>query len=418
MLLSAGHGMAVFGDFPVQIVIQLLEIEAVGNTVTVYRQIFVILAVIGIVECHILIPVLDFPCTRMNVQVWADKPVAAEIAVVPPAGGVGGRIAVVAAVGPVETALGILFGKALVHPVPDKAALKVGIAVDRIPVEVERTGAVAHCVGVFALHHRLSRRLASLLRFPGGRSVHGIQEIRIGAAFSPFVDHGTVLPACLELSEGTVGVGEIDSVAGLVSEGKNGHAGIIGRARIHVKVAFHVHGKPLYMLCQRTLAVTHSMALQVGFVVYIEAETVAELVESPLLRIMAGADGVDVERTHHLEVLQYLVAGEVVAGKLVVFVKINALELDGLAVHIEDVALYLEAAEAHVEAGVLPFRLEQQGVEFRGLGSPAAHARNTQILHRSGAGRDHAAVGIQKLEPHRSGNAEREKTVGAAPVKR
>ena len=131
---------------------------------------------------------------------------------------------------------------------------------------------------------------------------------------------------------------------------------------------------------------------------------------------MTGADGVDIERTHQFQVLQNLFTGDVVARELVMFMVIHAFELDRLAVHIEDVAFYLQAAEAHVETGVLPFRFEQKGIEFGGFCCPAAHSRNTQILYWGDAGGYCGAVGIQKFEPYRNGGCKREDAVGEALV--
>ena len=97
--------------------------------------------------------------------------------------------------------------------------------------------------------------------------------------------------------------------------------------------------------------------------------------------------------------------GDVVTGKLAVFVEVDSLELDGHAVHKEDVALDFQTAEAHVEAGVLPSGFEQKAVEFGSLGAPLADARDAKGLDRSLSFRNHAAVLVEKLVRHRNGRS-------------
>ena len=146
-------------------------------------------------------------------------------------------------------------------------------------------------------------------------------------------------------------------------------------------------GKPLGLGGQGGLGVVaHAVGFYVGFIVHIEAQGVAELVELPLLRIVAGADGVDVGQFHQLEVFQNVLPGGVVARVGVVLVQVDALELDGLAVDQEGLhrtgcpvipdlignLCNLQAAEAHVETGVLSVDAEQEGIQVGGLGAPQA----------------------------------------------
>ena len=71
------------------------------------------------------------------------------------------------------------------------------------------------------------------------------------------------------------------------------------------------------------------------------------------------------------------------AGVGVVLVHVHALELDGLPVHEQGLHVAfpvldrgdLDAAEAHVEAGVFPVDLQEEGVQLRSFGRPGPHAR-------------------------------------------
>ena len=129
--------------------------------------------------------------------------------------------------------------------------------------------------------------------------------------------------------------------------------------------------------------VAHAMAFDVGFVVHVETQGVAEFVEFPLLGIVAGADGVNIAKLHELEVFQNVLPGGVVAGIGVVLMQVHSFELDGLSVHQEGLHLpfpipdrgNLQAAETHVEAGVFPVHAQQEGVELGGFGAPAADIR-------------------------------------------
>lgn len=60
-------------------------------------------------------------------------------------------------------------------------------------------------------------------------------------------------------------------------------------------------------------------------------------------------------------------------GELIVFVDVDALELDRLAVHKKPVADNLQAAETDIGLGVFSFDTEKQGVEPRSLGGPSSH---------------------------------------------
>ena len=57
--------------------------------------------------------------------------------------------------------------------------------------------------------------------------------------------------------------------------------------------------------------VVHSVRLDVGFRIDVEAETVAQLIEKPRKRVVACADGVDVVALHQGQVFEQQLAGDV-----------------------------------------------------------------------------------------------------------
>ena len=360
---------------------------------------------------------LDLCPGRMYVQVRIDHAVAAEITVCEPGGRILGDIAVVPTVSPVFAALGILDCKPLIHPVPDAAALHTGMAVHQLPHQVEGAVGIAHCVGILAGHIRLVARV--ILYFIAQITDLGIHwAMYVGAlfAFGALVKHGALHLAGFQFLEHLVGPQEVHAHSGLVPQRKQGNAGIVAGAHIHIQGPVLMLGEPFGMLRERTLTIVHPVAFYVGFVVHIEAKAVAEFVESAGLRIVAGAYGIHVQLLHHQQAAAYIVPVGIMAGKLIVFVEIDPLELDGLPVEVEDVAFDFGAAETHVEAGVLPFLLEHKGIEFGEFSAPPAHAGD-YLFERNAALGHGTAVFVQQAEGSAFGGIEAEIAVRAAVVK-
>ena len=112
------------------------------------------------------------------------------------------------------------------------------------------------------------------------------------------------------------------------------------------------------------------MSLDIAFVNDVEAVLVAKLVEDGIVRIVGGADAVDVMLFHHNEVGRHILERDGVAVLRVGIVTVDALELDGRAVD-EELALAADgnAAEADLLFDVFFARLDDEGVEvgrFRG----------------------------------------------------
>ena len=334
---------------------------------------------------HILVHMLDFVEAGVRVPVGVHQAVAAEIGVG------GGVLPVVSAVRPAT----LLVVEALVHPVPDKAALQVLVGIELLPHPVNGAIGIAHGMGVLAEGDGLGRIAFSHPAEPFGSGIHGVQEVRIPFGLRPFVHDGAVLAIGLQGLEDLVGLVEVHTVAGLVAQGQDGHARVAGRPVIHVEGAVQMLFIPLRLVAQGFLEViAHAVGFDIGLVVHIEAQGVAELVELPLLGIVAGADGVDIAKLHELEVFQDVLPGGVVAGIGIVLMQVHALEFHRLSIHQE--GLYvpfpvldgnnLQAAETHMEAGVFPVYAQHQGVELGGFGAPAADFGNTfrDGFHRAG----------------------------------
>ena len=78
---------------------------------------------------------------------------------------------------------------------------------------------------------------------------------------------------------------------------------------------------------------------------------------------MRGPYGVDVVFLHKPEVLEHPFAGHIVAGIRVCLVEIDTLELDRLAIDIEDVTLDLKTSESYIETSVLTLYAKKKRIK-------------------------------------------------------
>ena len=157
----------------------------------------------------------------------------------------------------------------------------------------------------------------------------------------------------------------------------------------HALGAVEVGGLPLGVDAEQ-LDGAAAVGLEVGLVDDVEAVAVAQGVEARVVRVVGGADGVDVVALHHGDVACHRLERDRVAEVGVRVVAVDASEQDGPAIHQHLLALDLDGAEADLEAldlqdaalGVL--QREQQLIEAGGLGRPLARRRDPRG-HRDGA---------------------------------
>ena len=124
--------------------------------------------------------------------------------------------------------------------------------------------------------------------------------------------------------------------------------------------------------------VAPAVRLDVGLVVNVKADLVAEFVELPVLRIVAETYRIDIVGLHQLQVLAAELSRDIMTGSLVMLVDIDALELDRLAVHEEKIAPELEPAESDIERNhfgdlSVAAQGDEEAVEVRSLGRPFQH---------------------------------------------
>ena len=104
------------------------------------------------------------------------------------------------------------------------------------------------------------------------------------------------------------------------------------------------------------------MALVVGFINDKEAVLVAELIEVRHIRVMAGADGIEVVLFNHEQVFFRLLKANGISRDGVGFVAVHTVELDGLAVDINLIVGNVNLADAHTIRNGLAGCVQHKGI--------------------------------------------------------
>ena len=148
---------------------------------------------------------------------------------------------------------------------------------------------------------------------------------------------------------------------------------------IHIQRAVYMGVHKQRIVSQRAAyaqIVAHSVALDIGFVYDVEAIPVAQLIETFLLRVVAGADGVYVVLLPKLEVFQHELFGNVMPGVFIMLVIVDAFHEDRSAVYHQLLVLYLYGTETDFAAGGLDniavdmLQADNERVEVGRLGCP------------------------------------------------
>ena len=311
---------------------------------------------------------LQFLEAGMRTAVGIDQPVDAEVAVVR-------GVAEVAAVGEGRAAVPVPDGDGVVDEFPDAAAEEFVVALDDLPVRAEVSGAVAHRVGVFAEEERLIElRVLTVFRAPLRRRVHVALHVRHVARVFAVVVSG-VRAFVMHEAGGVAGLdprghrGVVAAEAGFVAEGPEDHRRMVLVALDHALGTVDVRLFPRRIVGEAVPRM-HAVGLDVGLVADIEAVSVTQLGEAGIVRIVRGADHVDVVRLHDHEVALHVLHGGRVAEEVMAVVAVHALGLDLLAVDEDALVSDLDPARADGQGDVLAAAGEVQGVEIRLLVAP------------------------------------------------
>ena len=146
---------------------------------------------------------------------------------------------------------------------------------------------------------------------------------------------------------------------------------------IHGTVEVGIHEERI--VSQRaayTQVVTHAVAFDIGFVDDVDTIFVTEFVETFLLGIVTGADGIDIVSLPKLEIFLHQFFGDIVTGILVVFVIVHAFHEDRLSVYQQLLVLDFHCTETYFAAcrfnhiSVRALQADDEGIEVGRFGCP------------------------------------------------
>ena len=223
---------------------------------------------------------------------------------------------------------------------------------------------------VLALYQRLLLCVVLAVAYAGVIAVvHGTEYVRLAVVSRLLVLHGTRRILGLDPVIGRL---EVRPVSGLVTERPEYYAGVV-EVPLHVAhVAFHMGLRIVLAPRERTLAVSHAVALDIRLGHHIEPVAVAELVPVAVVGIVACTDSVDVEALHQLHVLQHPLAADHISAVGIHLMPVHALEEHAPAVHENLRIPYLYLPEAHSDRNGLSSRRCQKPVHVWGFGRPLA----------------------------------------------
>ena len=327
-------------------------------------------------------------------MVGEEDAVAAELVVA-------GRLATVAAVAEVRTAVPVGQADGLVGEVPDEATLEQRLAVGEIEVPVDGAERVAHRVGVLAEDERLVPVGGEERLDLGRRRVHAADDVaRLGIAVVPV--HALVVDrSVVDLTEVVRDREDVLPAERLVAARPHDDAGVVLVPLHHARGPVEQGRQPLgpvagHRLVDREPAAVHGVPQAVGLEVHlvddVQAVLVAQVVEEGVVRVVAGAHGVDAGGLHQPDVrLRLLPAHDApVEAELV---PVDTLEHDAPAVDLQQPVLDAEPADADAQRDDLGERalgvpqLQRQGVPERVLRAPqprGGHAHDELAVARLG----------------------------------
>ena len=266
----------------------------------------------------------------MRRAVRPDDAVRHEIAVVR-------HIAEVAAIGPVRLALWIELFDAVVNPFPDVAALEAVMFFDCVPIIREAAVAVAHGVRIFTHDQRAPAyaRLGpfdEILDFRIHRANHVAHaHAAVPALAGPGADRAFVMQRPRRIRAAGIAGGRvvIRPVAGFIAQRPENHAGMILVALDH---AAHALDEGVGVARIAAQLQVKRVRLDVRLVHDVQAVAVAQIQPVRIIGIMRGAHGIDVELLHQAHIALQRLAAQGFAGRVVVVMPVDALDVDFFSV--------------------------------------------------------------------------------------
>ena len=175
---------------------------------------------------------------------------------------------------------------------------------------------------------------------------------------------------------------EVRTVATLVAHRPQDDARMVEVALHVALVAFQMRFLVSRVLGQRLFLEAHAVAFEIGFGHDVKAVTVAQFIPIRIVRIMAGAHGIDIEFLHELYVLEHPLAGDIRASVGIHLMTVYSFDEHGLPIYQKLAVLDFDFPESHFYGydfadGVSVFQCSPEGVEVGRLCRPFM-----RVLHR------------------------------------
>ena len=334
---------------------------------------------------------------RVPVAVRTDKSVVAEV--------VGSSVIIVevSSVSPNLTTLGIGPANRLIDKIPNITTLEFRILAYHIPVLLESTLRVAHCMSIFALDERLVElSLVASLPILSRLVLAVVLAARI-AVVHRAEDVGELAECSLLILARARRVFVLDPLVCLlkvlahtclIAERPDDNRRMV-EVSLHIAlVTFHVSKGKDRVLGKSLLAISHSVTLKVGLGCDIKTILVAEVIPIAVVRIMACAHCIDVHLLHLKHVLKHAFARNDITAIRVEFMSVGTLDQNWLAIDKELCILDLDVAESHIDRNHLNhlatcLESSSELIEIRSLGCPCLDIGNLHghsLLESRGSG--------------------------------
>ena len=260
----------------------------------------------------------------------------------------------------------------LVHEVPNESALVVRIFANQIPIFLESAFRISHRMGIFALDKRFARVFLTIFLAAVVGQIHRAINIRVFIPVCLFVLYRARFVFILNPFVASL---EVRAESCLVSERPEDDRRMVESALHVTLVAFHVCLRIKRVLGERFLVVAHTVRFDIRLGHYIETIFIAEVVPKIIIRIVACADGVNIQLFHPLDILPHPFLADDVAFVRIHLVAVCAFKQNSLSVH-QDLSVfhfYLAETDFHrnrFDGFASVFERSYQLVEVRSLSRP------------------------------------------------
>ena len=291
----------------------------------------------------------EFEDSGVRGAVRPDEPVADKIRVVR-------LVAEVAAIHPERTPLFVGAPDPVIDPFPDESSLEAVVFFKRVVVFAEAAVAVPHRVRILAHDQRAG--VFGRLRPAddvGDRRIHRADQVCRGAAVGGIVPPRTVAHRALVVEDARrivfadpAGHGlVVRPPAALVAERPRDDARMVLVPLDHPQPAFEKRRRVSRLVANRELK---RVRLDIRLVDEVEPELVAEVIPERVVRVVRGADRIEVVLLHEPDIADHRLAADDLPGRVVVLVAVDAVDHHRTAVDQQLAPADLDAPETHAAA--------------------------------------------------------------------